>query len=166
MNAFFHYYTDQKHRNIIQKAWPKMLYKLRRIFFSVLARLKTNWGSLHDNLRILVLPLSEGLDFVALSRLKKRLPGCKLEPDEGDSSFNLNCPSFVTFCWERKKLWEVNCGERAEKTQTFAEWLKSHQSACDLRGRLLEEQGRFCPEVNGTSQRRVRKQCSVKKNKK
>lgn len=61
------------------------------------------------------LPLGEELDFAALSRLKKRLPGCRLGPDEGDSSFTLNCPSFVSFWWKRRKL-SLESEEKTEGT--------------------------------------------------
>lgn len=76
------------------------------------------------------LPLGEELDFAALSRLKKRLPGCRLGPDEGDSSFTLNCPSFVSFWQKRRKL----SLESEEKTDTL-QWAAGPRFS----GRLSQE---------------------------
>lgn len=101
MNFFPDYKTIE---SMVNKSLKKI--KLLKNF-SMLLRFEIQQSFTSLRIRRLVLPLSEGLDFVALSRLKKRLPGCKLDPDEGDSSFNLNCPSFVTFCWQRKKTTDI-----------------------------------------------------------
>lgn len=84
IHLFYHYKTLERMENVIQKA---------RSYNS-----PSRFSLAENQQRVLILPFSKGLDFAALSRLKKRLPGCKLDPDEGDSSFNLNCPSFDTFC--------------------------------------------------------------------